>query len=282
MPRCSPHWRCAPGYSWSSRQCRGGQHPEQPGFESGSSALDCTGAAPSTPRHTRGDGVSGTPQVRTRAVLAGRLGQPNTAYSLTPGSRQLVTWASPGGTTDSHVDAECRVVDPADYNFTTGASATNVTVYIHGGTQPTYFADDVSLASRRTTRRDHADYPDAPRHDASLPTDCGRRRPVRCRARPHRLLQTSTRREGVEVSDVRRATTRRVRSPTPTRASGRRDVHARLRPVSQLGGYTDAQFKADIATLHGAVRGHHLGRRPDRHDQCRDSTPRRIREQIAR
>ncbi|WP_415860282.1 carbohydrate binding domain-containing protein [Streptacidiphilus alkalitolerans] len=125
-----------------------------PGFESGLSGWSCTGgsgSAVSSPVHSGSSALKATPAGQDDAQCTQTISvQPNSQYTLsayvqgsyvylgatgTGGSSDPSTW-TPGNTSYGQLSVA----------FTTGASTTSVTVYLHGWYgQPTYYADDVSL-----------------------------------------------------------------------------------------------------------------------------------------
>ncbi len=124
-----------------------------PGFESGTTSGWACGSSASvvtSPVHSGTYALSNTPAGSDDAQCTQTISvQPNSAYTLSAwvdgsyvylgdtgtGTSDTSTW-TPGGSGYSQLTT----------NFTTGASTTTVTIYVHGWyAQPTYYVDDVSL-----------------------------------------------------------------------------------------------------------------------------------------
>lgn len=124
-----------------------------PGFETGStSGWSCgsTTSVVTSPVHSGSYALSGTPAGQDDAQCTQTISvQPSSAYSLSAwvdgsyvylgvtgtGTTDVNTW-TPGTSGYSQLST----------SFTTGASTTTVSIYLHGWYgQPTYYADDVSL-----------------------------------------------------------------------------------------------------------------------------------------
>ncbi|MET7456105.1 carbohydrate binding domain-containing protein [Streptomyces sp. NPDC005574] len=121
-----------------------------PGFESGSlSPWSCTGnlgSIVSSPVHGGSKALAGAVSSSDNAQCSQTVSvQPNTAYKLTGWVRGSYVYLGVDG------GASTWTSSPAAYSqlsvsFTTGASQTSATVYVHGWyAQGTYYADDVSL-----------------------------------------------------------------------------------------------------------------------------------------
>ncbi|MEU6576572.1 carbohydrate binding domain-containing protein [Streptomyces sp. NPDC046805] len=120
------------------------------GFESGSlSPWSCTGnlgSIVSSPVHGGSKALAGAPSSSDNAQCTQTVAvQPNTAYSLTGWVRGSYVYLGVNGgpsTWTTSPSAYSRLTVP----FTTGATQTSVTVYVHGWyAQGTYYADDISL-----------------------------------------------------------------------------------------------------------------------------------------
>ncbi|MFJ1968360.1 carbohydrate binding domain-containing protein [Streptomyces sp. NPDC087903] len=121
-----------------------------PGFESGSlSPWSCTGnlgSIVSSPVHGGSKALAGAVSSSDNAKCAQTVSvQPNTAYTLKGWVRGSYVYLGVDG------GASTWTSSPAAYSqlsvsFTTGASQTSATVYVHGWyAQGTYLADDISL-----------------------------------------------------------------------------------------------------------------------------------------
>lgn len=123
-----------------------------PGFESGLTGWTCdTGAATavSSPVHAGTKALAGTPSSSADAQCTQTIAvAPNSAYTLTAFVQGSYVYL---GATGTGVNASTWTASAPSYQqlsttFTTGASTTSVTVFVHGWYgQPTYYADDVSL-----------------------------------------------------------------------------------------------------------------------------------------
>ena len=123
-----------------------------PGFEAGNtSAWTCSGATTvNSPVHSGSYALAATPAGQDYAQCSQRVTVlPNSAYTLSAyvqGSYIYLGATGTGGT-----DPQTWTVNGSytqlSTSFTTGASTTSVTVYIHGWYgQPTYYADDFVLS----------------------------------------------------------------------------------------------------------------------------------------
>jgi hypothetical protein len=123
-----------------------------PGFESGLTGWTCdAGAATavSSPVHAGTKALAGTPSSSADAQCTQTIAvAPNSAYTLTAFVQGSYVYLGAAGT---GVNANTWTASAPSYQqlgttFTTGASTTSVTVFVHGWYgQPTYYADDVSL-----------------------------------------------------------------------------------------------------------------------------------------
>ena len=123
------------------------------GFESGLTGWTCdAGAATavSSPVHTGAKALAGTPSSAVTAQCTQTVSvAPNSSYTLTAYVQGSYVHL---GATGAGVNASTWTASAPSYQqlsttFTTGASTTSVTVFVHGWYgQPTYYADDVTLA----------------------------------------------------------------------------------------------------------------------------------------
>ena len=123
-----------------------------PGFESGLSGWTCdagTATTVSTPVHSGNAALAATPSSSDDAQCTQTISvAPNSSYSLSAYVQGSYVYL---GATGSGVNASTWTASASTYQqlsttFTTGASTTSVTVFLHGWYgQPTYYADDVSL-----------------------------------------------------------------------------------------------------------------------------------------
>ncbi|MEV6606015.1 glycoside hydrolase family 18 protein [Kutzneria sp. NPDC051319] len=123
-----------------------------PGFEAGNtSAWTCSGAtAVGSPVHSGSYALAATPAGQDYAQCSQRVTVlPNSAYTLSAyvqGSYIYLGATGTGGT-DPQTWTVSGSYTQLSTSFTTGASTTSVTVYIHGWYgQPTYYADDFVLS----------------------------------------------------------------------------------------------------------------------------------------
>ncbi|WP_327319206.1 carbohydrate binding domain-containing protein [Streptomyces sp. NBC_01235] len=121
-----------------------------PGFESGTlSPWSCTGnlgSVVSSPAHGGSKALAGAVSSSDNATCRQTVSvQPNTTYALTGWVRGSYVYLGVDG------GASTWTTSPSAYSqlsvsFTTGASQTSATIYVHGWyAQGTYYADDVSL-----------------------------------------------------------------------------------------------------------------------------------------
>jgi hypothetical protein len=121
-----------------------------PGFESGSlSPWTCTGnlgSVVSSPVHGGSKALAGAVSSSDNAQCSQTVSvQPNTTYSLSGWVRGSYVYLGVNG------GASTWTTSPSAYSqlsvsFTTGASQTSATIYVHGWyAQGTYYADDISL-----------------------------------------------------------------------------------------------------------------------------------------
>ncbi|MGW2856258.1 carbohydrate binding domain-containing protein, partial [Streptomyces sp. NPDC001215] len=120
-----------------------------PGFESGLSPWSCTGnlgSVVSSPVHGGSKALAGAASSSDDAQCSQTVPvQPNTTYSLSGWVRGSYVYLGVDG------GASTWTTSPSAYSqlsvsFTTGASQTSATIYVHGWyAQGTYYADDISL-----------------------------------------------------------------------------------------------------------------------------------------
>ncbi len=232
-----------------------------PGFEVGSlSGWTCSGGATTvtTPVHSGSRALSATPAGQDNARCTQTVAvKANTAYTLSAwvqgsytylgvtgtGTTDKNTW-TPGGGSWSQLSL----------SFTTGASTTSVGIYLHGWYgQPAYFADDVSLDGPGGTPTTTPTTPttttsNPPTTTTSNPPNPGGPLPKHLitgywhnfnnGAKPLKIADVPTSYNIIAVSFA-------DATGTPGAVSFTLDPGL----SSSLGGYTDAQFKADIKTV---------------------------------
>ncbi|WP_206305249.1 carbohydrate binding domain-containing protein, partial [Actinacidiphila soli] len=123
-----------------------------PGFESGLTGWTCTAASGSTvssPVHSGSSALKAVPTGSDNAQCSQTVAvQPNSAYTLSgyvQGNYVYIGATGTGGTDPSNWVTTASY-QPLSTSFTTGASTTSVTVYVHGWySQGAYYADDFSL-----------------------------------------------------------------------------------------------------------------------------------------
>ncbi|MFJ8915171.1 chitinase [Amycolatopsis sp. NPDC102389] len=237
-----------------------------PGFELGTtSGWTCSGASSvvTTPVHSGSRALSATPAGQDNARCSQSVPvKANTAYTLSAwvqgsytylgvtgtGTGDKNTW-TPGGGSWSQLSL----------SFTTGASTTSVEIYLHGWYgQPAYFADDVNLDGPGGSPTTTPTTPTTP--TSTSPTTTTSNPPTTTTSTPPtgnlpkhvitgywqnfyngakalKLADVPTKYNIIAVSFADATAT--PGAVTFTLDSGL---------SSQLGGYTDAQFKADIKT----------------------------------
>ena len=125
-----------------------------PGFESGLSGWSCSsgsGTAVSSPVHSGVSALKATPAGQDDAQCTQTISvQPNSPYTLSAYVEGSYVYLGATGTGLTTAPSTWTPSSPSysqlSVAFTTGASTTSVTVFLHGWYgQPTYYADDVSL-----------------------------------------------------------------------------------------------------------------------------------------
>jgi len=124
-----------------------------PGFETGTlSGWNCgagTASVVSAPVHSGSYALSGTPAGSDDAQCSQTVSvQPNSTYTLSAWVQGSYVYLGASGTggTDPSTWSSNPAWNQLTTSFTTGASTTSVTVYLHGWYgQGTYYADDASL-----------------------------------------------------------------------------------------------------------------------------------------
>ncbi|MDV9168691.1 carbohydrate binding domain-containing protein [Streptomyces sp. W16] len=121
-----------------------------PGFESGSlSPWSCTGnlgSVVSSPVHGGSKALAGAVSSSDTAQCSQTVAvQPNTAYSLSGWVRGSYVYLGVNGGSSTWTSSPSAYAQLTT-SFTTGASQTSATIYVHGWyAQGTYYADDISL-----------------------------------------------------------------------------------------------------------------------------------------
>ncbi|GAA1953374.1 carbohydrate binding domain-containing protein [Kitasatospora viridis] len=125
-----------------------------PGFESGLAGWTCSGATATTvssPVHSGAAALQATPTGQDTAQCSQTISvQPNSQYTLSAYVEGSYVYLGATGTGAASDPSTWTPSSPSysqlSVGFTTGASTTSVTVYLHGWYgQPAYYADDVSL-----------------------------------------------------------------------------------------------------------------------------------------
>jgi chitinase len=125
-----------------------------PGFETGSlSGWSCdvgTAQVATSPVHSGTYALAGTPTSSANAQCVQKVSvQPNSSYTLSgwvEGSYVYIGVTGTGTNDTSNWTPSATTWQQLSTSFTTGASTTSVSVYVHGWyVQPTYYADDMSL-----------------------------------------------------------------------------------------------------------------------------------------
>jgi Fibronectin type III domain len=124
-----------------------------PGFDAGLAGWTCTSGttAVTTPVHAGADSLSGTPAGQDFAQCSQVVSvAPSSSYTLTGFTQGGFVFLGDTGTGTSDTSTSSQGTSTWQQlttSFTTGASTRTVTIFVHGWYgQPTYFADDLSLA----------------------------------------------------------------------------------------------------------------------------------------
>jgi chitinase len=141
------------GVTMSSAQAATTNLLTNPGFESGLSGWTCSagsGTTVSSPVHSGSSALQATPGSSDDAQCSQVVSvQPNSSYSLSgyvQGSYVYLGATGTGGTDPSAWTPSASSYQQLSTSFTTGAGTTSVTIYVHGWyAQPAYHADDISL-----------------------------------------------------------------------------------------------------------------------------------------
>ncbi|WP_052432976.1 chitinase [Streptacidiphilus carbonis] len=249
-----------------------------PGFETGTlSNWTCSGGAVTTSTvHSGTHALVATPTSSDTAQCSQTISvQPNSSYSLSSWVQGPYVYlgTSGDGTTDVSTWSNSGSWNQLSTTFKTGASTTSVTVYLHGWYgQAAYYADDVVLsgaagattsagptatsASPTPTATTASPTPTAttasptptPTATATGGTGTGKHlvtgywQDFDNGATDQRISDVSSQYDIIAVSFA---------TADPSNTGG---ITFSLDPTlqSKLGGYTDAQFKADIAAKHAA------------------------------
>ncbi|HET9383150.1 MAG TPA: carbohydrate binding domain-containing protein [Streptomyces sp.] len=120
-----------------------------PGFESGLSPWSCTGglgSVVSSPVHSGSKALAGAVNASDIAKCSQTVTvQPNTTYALTGWVRGSYVYLGVDGGSSTWTSSP-SAYSQLSLSFTTGATQTHATVYVHGWyAQGTYHADDISL-----------------------------------------------------------------------------------------------------------------------------------------
>jgi chitinase len=257
-----------------------------PGFETGSlSNWSCdagTATVTGSPVHSGSHALAATPAGSLDAQCTQTISvQPNSTYSLSSWVQGPYVYlgTSGDGTTDASTWSNSSSWNQLSTTFKTGASTTSVTIYLHGWYgQSTYYADDVTLtgaAGSSTPPPTTAPPTTAPPTTAPPTTKPPTSPPPTTKPPtsppPTTTPPTSPPGNGKHlvtgywqdfdngatdqrISDVNSAYDIIAVSFATTDPSKTGGITFSLDPTlqSNLGGYTDAQFKADIAAKHAA------------------------------
>ncbi|GAA4416188.1 chitinase [Actinokineospora soli] len=235
-----------------------------PGFETGNlTGWTCTGSASvtSTDKKTGAYAVTATPAGQDNARCSQTVTvQPGQRYTLTAWVKGAYTYlgASGTGTTDVSTWTPSTAWTQLSTAFTTGASTRQVTVYVHSWYgQPSYFADDINLDGPGSppTLTTTPTTTTTTTTTATTTTTTTTTTPQPPTGLPKHVLtgywhNFDNGARVLKIADV--PTTYDIIAVAFADAvpSVRGAVDFTLDPTlaSKLGGYTDAQFKADIRT----------------------------------
>ena len=217
-----------------------------PGFETGSlSNWTCdagTATVTGSPVHTGSHALAATPAGSLDGQCTQTISvQPNSTYSLSSWVQGPYVYlgTSGDGTTDVSTWSNSSSWNQLSTTFKTGASTTSVTIYLHGWYgQATYYADDVVLSGAAgATTAPPTSPPPTGKHLVT-----GYWQDFDNGATDQKISDVNSAYDIIAVSFA---------TADPSNAGG---ITFSLDPTlqSKLGGYTDAQFKADIAAKHAA------------------------------
>ncbi|WP_425470147.1 chitinase [Streptomyces tateyamensis] len=246
---------------------------QNPGFESGTlQGWSCTansGAVVGSPVHSGSHALQAVPAGSDNAQCTQQVSvRPNSAYTLSAWVQGNYVYLGDSGTggTDTSTWSTNAAWNQLKTSFTTGPSTTSVTVYLHGwyGTGA-YAADDLLLTGPggETTPASPSTAPPTTAPPTTVPpttqppTSPPPTSPTPTGPNKHRLT-------GYWQDFDNGATDQRISDVNPaydiiavafanaTGTPGAISFALDGTLSSKLGGYTDAQFKADIAAKHAA------------------------------
>ncbi|WP_091295099.1 chitinase [Amycolatopsis xylanica] len=242
-----------------------------PGFEVGSlSGWSCTGGASlvSSPVHSGSGALTAAPAGQDKAQCSQTVSvKASTEYTLSAWVQGSYTYlgVTGTGTTDTSTwTPTSGSWTQLSLKFKTGASTSGVTIYLHGWYgQPAYFADDVSLDGPGGTPTTTPTTPTTSSPTTSSPTTSTSNPPTTTTTSnppgdgtlPKHVLtgywhNFDNGAKALKIADVPKsyniiAVSFADATTTPGAVSFTLDPGL----ASKLGGYTDAQFKADIKTV---------------------------------
>ncbi|WP_042368691.1 chitinase [Streptacidiphilus neutrinimicus] len=254
-----------------------------PGFETGSlTNWNCDPGTPTvttTTVHSGSHALAATPTASDDAQCTQTISvQPNSSYTLSAwvNGPYVYLGTQGDGTTDVSTWSSSSSWNQLSTSFKTGASTTSVTIYLHGWYgQSTYYADDVALSGAagsspsptQTPTQSASPTPTASSTPTSSPTPTASSTPTSSPT----PTATSTGGSGgggnpkhwvtgywqdfdngatdQKISDVSSQYSIIAVAFANADSAGDGGITFSLDPTlqSKLGGYTDAQFKADIA-----------------------------------
>ena len=252
-----------------------------PGFETGSLAnWTCSAGTASvvgSPAHSGTHALAATPTSSDTAQCTQTISvQPNSSYSLSAWVQGPYVYlgTSGDGTTDVSTWSNSSSWNQLSTTFKTGASTTSVTLYLHGWYgQAAYYADDVTLSGAAGATQSPTPTPTPTKTTTPTPTPTPTPTKTTTPTPTPTPTPTQTTNPGTgkhlvtgywqdfdngatdqKISDVNSQydiIAVAFATADPANAGG---ITFSLDPTlqSKLGGYTDAQFKADIAAKHAA------------------------------
>ncbi|MEC3977606.1 chitinase [Amycolatopsis sp. H20-H5] len=234
-----------------------------PGFEAGNlSGWTCSGSASvvTSPVHSGSRAVTATPAGQDNAQCTQVVQvKPSTAYKLSAWVQGSYVYLGASGTGTPDVNTWTPAAtgwSQLSVNFTTGAATSSVTIYLHGWYgQPAFFADDVNLDGPGTPPTTTPTTPTTPTTTPTTPTTTTTT-PPNTGSLPKHVLTGYWQNfyngaKALKLADVPTSYNIIAVSFADADASRPGAVTFTLDAglSSQLGGYTDAQFKADIKTV---------------------------------